>query len=90
MSMVSAVVKTYVQRSEKVLADADYCSEANLAGLASRGVNGYAALGREGRKAMSVNPETRPQTAQMQAKLATEKGRVIYAQRKWPSEAPNG
>ncbi len=74
LPMVPAVKETYGQQPDKVLVDAGYCSEANLAGLASRGVDGYESLGREGRKAMSFNPETRPLTAQMQAKLATPNG----------------
>ena len=61
--MVSAVMETYGQQPNTVVADVGYCSEANLTGLASRGVDRYVALGREGRKAVSVNPETGPQTA---------------------------
>ena len=58
--------------------------------MESRGIDGYVAIGREGRKAVTVDPKTRPVTARMGQKLATAAGRAMYGQRKWLSEAPNG
>ncbi len=74
---------------EVVLADAGYCNEADLAVLEERGVDGYVALGREGKKA-AADAKAHPARARMAAKLATEAGHAQYARRKWLSEAPNG
>ena len=57
--------------------------------LEARGIEGYVALGREGKKAV-VDPKKRPATDRMKKKLETETGRARYARRKWLSEAPNG
>ncbi len=70
--MVSAVKETYGQQPDKVLADKGYCCEANLAGLTSCGVDGYVALGREGRKAVSVNPETGPTSPPQVSSLVSD------------------
>ena len=67
-----------------------FCSEANLRELEKRDIDGYVALGREGKKQAAVDPATRPATDRMKKKLATEAGRARYARRKWLSEAPNG
>ena len=67
-----------------------YCNEADLKALEARGVDGYVALGREGRRAVAVDAAKHPAKARMAEKLATAPGRVQYARRKWLSEAPNG
>ncbi len=71
-------------------ARARYCNEDDLQALEARGVDGYVALGREGRRAVAVDAAKHPAKARMAEKLATEAGRAQYAQRKWLSEAPNG
>ena len=63
----------------------------DLAELEKRGIDGYVALGREGKTpAKRGDPETTPVTWRMAQKLATEAGRAAYARRKWNSEAPYG
>ena len=78
------------ERPERVLADAGYCNERDLSELEARGIDGYVAPGREGKRAVNRNPDTHPATHRMVEKLATCEGRKQYAQRKWLSEAPNG
>ncbi len=78
------------ERPEEVLADAGYNGEEELAELETRGIVGYVALGREGKKQGAVNAEKRPAGARMVKRLATPEGRARYARRKWLSEAPNG
>ena len=78
------------ERPATVLADAGYCNEADLAALENRGVDGYVALGREGKRQVEADAEKHPAKARMAAKLATEAGRAQYAQRKWRAEAPIG
>lgn len=88
--VVDAVEQAYGVRPEVVLADAGYCSEANLTALEARKIDGYIAVGREGKKQADVNPTTRPAASRMQAKLKRPDGRVMYKERKWLSEAPYG
>ena len=90
LPMLDAVEETLGAPPAEVLADAGYASEANLRGLEERGIAGYVALGREGKKRAAVDPAKRPATDRMKKKLATEAGRARYARRKWLSEAPNG
>ena len=77
-------------RPATVLADAGYCNEADLAALEARGVDGYVALGREGKRQVEADKEKHPAKARMAEKLATEAGQAQYAQRKWRAEAPIG
>ena len=74
---------------ERVLADAGYCNERDLLALEERSVDGYVALGREGKKA-AVDAKSRPAAARMVKKLLEPEGHAQYARRKWLSEAPNG
>ncbi len=90
LSMVTATQDTYDQQLAIVIADAGYCSEANITALNARGIDGYIAVGRESGKVVSINPETRPATDRMWDKLRTKEGRAVYRERKWLSEAPNG
>ena|ERR1035438_4616631 len=59
---------------EQVSADSGYCSEANLAGLAARGVDGYVATGRQRHGTASATGERPPPEgtlrSAMRAKLA--------------------
>ncbi len=90
IARLDAVEEHYGERPEEVLADAGYCNEADLVELEARGITGYVALGREGKKQAAVDPKKLPATDRMKKKLATEAGRARYARRKWLSEAPNG
>ena len=65
-------------------------NERDLADLETRRIDGYVSLGREGKTPRSRDPEQYPATARMAEKLSTPAGRAAYAERKWPSEAPNG
>ena len=85
LDQVEANVK---QRPLTVLADAGYCNERDLELLETKGIEGYVAVGRDGRRAAGARP--RPATARMAAKLATGDGQARYATRKWMAEAPYG
>ena len=69
-----------------MLTDAGYCNESDLGKLEALGVDGYVALGREGRRKTAADARKCPARARMAAKLATESGRARYAERKWLSE----
>ena len=58
--------------------------------LEARGVDGYVALGREGKRAVAVDPGKYPARSRMRKKLASLAGQVAYARRKWIAEAPHG
>ena len=73
-----------------VLADAGYCNERDLSEPEARGIDGYVATGRGGRRSANRDAGRHPATHRMVEKLATPAGRKRYAQRKWLSEAPNG
>ena len=90
IARLDAVEEHLGGRPEEVLADAGYCNEADLVELEARGIAGYVALGREGKKSWTVDPKTLPATARMRKRLETGAGRARYARRKWLSEAPNG
>ena len=87
VALLGEVEGTHGERPATVLADAGYCSEADLAALEDRDVDAHVALGRENKRAVA---EKHPAKARMAEKLATAAGRALYAQRKWLSEAPNG
>jgi len=88
--LLRAVESAHGTRPGTVLADAGHCNEADLATLGELGVDGYVALGREGRGEVAADAGKHPAKAAMAAKLATEAGRAQYAQRKWRAEAPIG
>ena len=88
--LLDEVSETFGEQPERVLADAGYSNERDLADLETRGIDGYVSLGREGKKARRRDPEKYPATNRMAAKLSTPAGRAAYAERKWLSEAPNG
>lgn len=75
---------------QAVLADAGYRSEENLQGLEAREIDGYVALGREGKKFVVKNEEHHPATQRMKRKLETPEGRKRYSQRKSIVEPVNG
>lgn len=65
-----------------VLADAGYCNDADFGKLEAHEVDGYVALGREGKREVALDAENHPCKARMVAKLVTETGRAQYAERK--------
>jgi Transposase DDE domain len=76
----------------KVSADAGYCSEANLAQIADRGIDGYIATGRERHRGDGIRggvPRS-PKRAAMREKLRTGDGKAIYARRKAIVEPVHG
>lgn len=87
-AVLDQVEATVTQRPPTVLADAGYGNERDLALLEAKGIDGYVAVGRNGRRAAGARP--RPATARMAAKLATGDGQARYATRKWLAEAPYG
>ena len=50
--------ETFGVKPAVVLADAGYCNEEDLATLEERGIDGYVALGREGKARGDVDKET--------------------------------
>ena len=90
MGLLEEVEETFEETPKQVLADAGYCNEADLQALEARGVDGYVALGREGKRAVEVDPGKYPARSRMRKKLASLAGQVEYARRKWIAEAPMG
>ena len=90
MGLLEEVEETFAQTPRQVLADAGYCNEADLQALEARGVDGYVALGREGKRAVEVDPGKYPARNRMRKKLASLAGQVEYRRRKWIAEAPHG
>ena len=73
---------------EKVLADAGYRSESNLAGLEDRGIDGFVAFGRE-KNGQPKEPDAgKEATTRMFWKMKTERGQRNYRKRKYLAEPP--
>ena len=87
--LLDAVHAHYGHTPHRLLADAGYRNERDLQELEARGIDGYVALGREGRSASRRSPRGAA-TRRMQRKLDTPQGQHTYAQRKWLVEAPIG
>ncbi len=90
VGLLDEVEETFDAQPETVLADAGYCNERDLSELEARGIDGYVAPGREGKRVADKDAKRHPATHRMVEKLATPTGRERYAQRRWLSEAPNG
>ena len=90
MELLAEVEETLEETPKHVLADAGYCNEADLQALEERGVDGYVALGREGKQAVGIDPSKYPAKSRMRKKLASLAGQAAYARRKWMAEAPHG
>ena len=73
-AMVDEVAVVAGEPPEAVLADAGYASEKELAQLEEREVEGYVALGREGRSIRRPDSTRRPASARMAQRL-TSRGR---------------
>ena len=61
---------TFEEKPKQVLADAGCCNETDLQALEARGVDGYVALGREGKRAVEVDGNQYPAKSRMGRKLA--------------------
>ena len=83
MGLLDEVKETFDAQPETVLADAGYCNERDLSELEARGIDGYVAPGREGKKTVRRDAHTHPSIPRMVEKLATPAGRERYVQRKW-------
>ncbi len=88
--MLRAVQDNLGTLPEQALADTGYKSEAVFEALAASGCDLVVSLGREGKQALSFDPERSPYTAAMAAKLQTDEARAAYRRRKWIAEPPNG
>ena len=88
--MLDAVEATVGEQPGRILADAGYRSEANLLALEARGIDGYVALGREGKKVTADVGAGQEATARMKSKLATKEGTAHYRRRKYLAEPPFG
>jgi hypothetical protein len=88
--MLRAVQNNLGRLPEQALADTGYKSEAVFEALAASGCELVVSLGREGKQALSFDPERSPYTAAMAAKLRTDQGKAAYRRRKWIAEPPNG
>ncbi len=69
----------------RLLADAGYRSESNFAQLEKAGIDGFVSVGKESKKPPDADPQLHA-TARMKRKLATNRGRAWYRQRKWLAE----
>lgn len=94
--VVDAVVRGLRHRPAVVLADAGYWSEANVVALQQRGIEPLIATGRRQHSdPMPAAPRGRPPAdltvkQRMARKLATLRGRLLYARRKAIVEPPFG
>lgn len=82
LPVLSAAFENTERMPKRVLADAGYKNEADLQLLETLGIDGYIALGREGKNSRPPSAAC-PSTQAMQQKLATQRGRARYRQRKW-------
>ncbi len=79
--MVNAACENTGLVPAKVVADAGYRNEVELAAMSKMGVDAYVALGREG-KAAAKPSANKPHTVEMSEKLNTKEGRATYKKRK--------
>lgn len=89
-SLLEAVNNTAGEYPEQVLADAGFRSEAVFEALKEHPTDLVVAVGREGKKHLTIDPKRRPLTAAMAKKFQSEQTQLAYRRRKWLSEPPNG
>ena len=85
LEMVDQVERNTGRQPQRMLADAGYRSEENFAGLEGRQIEGFVALGREGRTDRSEPPKrplARAASERMRRRMAEPRGRQHYARRK--------
>ena len=80
--LVDAIEHTLGRRPKEASADTGYCSEANLAALAERGISAYIATGRAKHPADARRTITGPLTQAMRGKLKRAGWRSRYRLRK--------
>jgi hypothetical protein len=90
LPVIKAIQATTGATPAMTLADAGYASEANFKALEAEHLDACVALGREGKRGQAINAQTRPATARMAARLATDEGRDHYRRRKFISEPTFG
>jgi hypothetical protein len=81
MPVVNAAFENTQTIPKRVLADAGYKNERDLELLQDLGIDGYVAIGREGKPAREPSAAS-PCGQAMQRKLATKRGRARYRKRK--------
>ncbi len=81
ISVVNAASENTKQKPVRVLADTGYKNERDLTKLEELGIDGYIAVGREGKEARQPSAEC-PRSRAMMRKLATKRGRARYKKRK--------
>ena len=81
IAVVNAASENTKQRPARVLADTGYKNERDLTKLEELGIDGYLAIGREGKDARQPSAEC-PRSRAMMRKLATKRGRARYKKRK--------
>ena len=79
--VVNAASENAKQKPARVLADTGYKNERDLTKLEELGIDGYIAVGREGKEARQPSAEC-PRSRAMMRKLATKRGRARYKKRK--------
>lgn len=89
-TMIQSVEDNVGALPRQALADTGYRSERVFEALASSDIELVVALGREGKKQLHFDPQAKPYTAQMAAKLQSDEGKAAYRRRKWIAEPPNG
>lgn len=89
LPMVEAAMRNTGQPAGRVLADMGYKSERNLHVLEQTKIDGYVAVGREGKQPRPC-AQHYESTASMRRKLATKRGRRNYGLRKHIAEPPIG
>jgi transposase len=88
--MIERVESNTGELPDRALVDSGYRSESNLRYLEQRGIDGYVALGREGKKSAKDAREDHEATQRMARKLGTRRGRDRYRRRKTIAEPPFG
>jgi transposase len=88
--VLEAAESNTAEKYKRVLADSGYASESALEALEERGIDGYVAIGREGKDAKKTIADDKPATQRMAGKLATKRGKARYARRKGLAESPFG
>lgn len=87
--LVDQAKKNVRRRARVVLADAGYASESNLKALERRKIDGYVAMGREGKSPRKPRANAHA-TKRMLSKMKRKRSRSKYRKRKHLAEPPFG
>lgn len=88
--LLEAVKKNLNALPKQALADAGFRGEAVFEQLKESPVELIVALGREGKRDVTIDASKHPRTAEMAATLKSDDGKKAYRKRKWICEAPHG